>query len=251
MARVKVSTDARGCRTVLLDRADKRNALDEPFLTELLDVAASAARDETVRVVLLRSTSAIFSAGADLNEWANVDPGTAQRLSALGSRAFQALVELPVPVVAALEGAALGGGLELALACDIRIGSDACRVGFPEPQLGNSPAWGGMTRLIAAVGPALARDLLLTGDTIGAGDAHRIGILQRLCDCSEFPSKLEQLIDSIVSCDPGTLTYIKMLLGAPSQTIAAQEAAIAGFTATRAESRDRKEKFLASRRPKG
>jgi enoyl-CoA hydratase/carnithine racemase len=108
-----------------------------------------------------------------------------------------------------------------------------------------------MARLIAAVGPAFARDILLTGDTIGAADAHRIGVVQRLYDRSEFPSKLDQLIDSIVSCDPGTLTYIKMLLGAPSQTIAAQEAAIAGFTATRADSRDRKEKFLASRRPKG
>ena len=251
MARVRVSTDVRGCRTVLLDRADKRNALDEPFLSELLDVAASAASDDTVRLVLLRSTSSIFCAGADLNEWANVDPRNAQRLSALGSRAFQAFADLPVPVVAVLEGAALGGGLELALACDIRIGSDECRVGFPEPRLGNSPAWGGMARLIAAVGPAFARDILLTGDTIGAADAHRIGVVQRLYDRSEFPSKLDQLIDSIVSCDPGTLTYIKMLLGAPSQTIAAQEAAIAGFTATRAESRDRKEKFLASRRPKG
>jgi enoyl-CoA hydratase/carnithine racemase len=251
MARVRVSTDLRGCRTVLLDRVEKRNALDEPFLTELLDVPASAAHDETVRLVLLRSTSAIFCAGADRNEWSNVDPRNPQRLSALGSRAFQALADLRVPVVAALESAALGGGLELALACDIRIGSHECRVGFPEPRLGNSPAWGGMARLIAAVGPAFARDMLLTGDTVGAADAHRIGILQRLYDSSDFPSKLEQLIDSIVFCDPGTLSYIKMLLGAPSQTIAAQEAAIAGFTATRAESRDRKEKFLASRRHKG
>jgi enoyl-CoA hydratase/carnithine racemase len=251
MTRVRVSTDVRGCRTVLLDRAEKRNALDEPFLTELLDVAASAAHDETVRLILLRSTSAMFCAGADLNEWANVNPKEAHRLSALGSRAFQALADLPVPVVAALEGAALGGGLELALACDIRIGSHDCRVGFPEPRLGNSPAWGGMARLVAAVGPAFARDMLLTGDTISAADALRVGVLQRLYDRSEFPSKLEQLTDSIVSCDPGTLTYIKMLLGAPSQMVAAQEAAIAGFTATRAESRDRKAKFLAGHLRKG
>jgi enoyl-CoA hydratase/carnithine racemase len=251
MARLKVSTDARGCRTVLLDRPDKRNALDEAFLTELLDMAMLVSRDDSVRLVLLRSTSLIFCAGADLNEWANVDPGTAQRLSALGSRAFQALADLPVPVVAALEGAALGGGLELALACDLRIGSENCRVGFPEPRLGNSPAWGGMSRLVATVGPAFARDMLLTGDTISAAHAHRIGILQRLCDASDFPAQLEQLIDSVLVCDAGTLTYLKMLLGAPSQMIAAQEAAIAGFTATRAESRERKEKFLASRRLRG
>jgi enoyl-CoA hydratase/carnithine racemase len=101
MTRVSASTDVRGCRTVLLDRAEKRNALDEPFLIELLHVAASAAHDETVRLVLLRSTSAIFCAGADLNEWANADQKNAQRLSALRSRAFQALAGLPVPVVAA------------------------------------------------------------------------------------------------------------------------------------------------------
>jgi enoyl-CoA hydratase/carnithine racemase len=247
--RIKASTDSRGCHRILLDRGDKRNALDEPFLTELLDAAASVTRDENVRVVLLQSSSSIFCAGADLNEWANVDPRNAERLSALGSRAFQALADLPVPIVAALEGAALGGGLELALACDIRIGSQDARVGFPEPRLGNSPAWGGISRLISAVGPAFARDMLLTGDTISADHAHKIGILQRLYDRTEFPLQLEQLIDSVVACDPGTLTYMKMLLGSSSQRIAAQEAAIAGFTATRTESRERKEKFLASRRP--
>jgi enoyl-CoA hydratase/carnithine racemase len=247
--RIKASTDSRGCHRILLDRADKRNALDELFLTELLEVAASADRDERVRVVLVQSSSSIFCAGADLNEWANVDPRNAQRLSALGSQAFQALADLPVPVVAALEGAALGGGLELALACDIRIGSQDVRVGFPEPRLGNSPAWGGIARLISAVGPAFARDMLLTGDTIPATQAHKIGILQRLCDRAEFASQLDQLIESVVACDMGTLTYMKMLLGAPSQRIAAQEAAIAGFTATRTESRERKEKFLMNRRP--
>jgi enoyl-CoA hydratase len=249
MQRLKVLTDARGCRTVLLDRPDKRNALDETFLTELLDVANEAAGDKAVRVVVLRSTSSIFCAGADLNEWANLDPRTAQRLSALGGRAFQALADLPTPVVAALEGAALGGGLELALACDLRIASEHCRVGYPEPRLGNSPASGGMTRLVAAAGPAFARDMLLTGDTISAAHAHRIGVVQRLCSVTDFPAQLEALIESIVACDGDTLTYIKMLLGAPSQMIAAQEAAIAGFVATRAESRMRKEKFLARRRP--
>ena len=99
------------------------------------------------------------------------------------------------------------------------------------------------------MGPAFARDMLLTGDTIPATQAHKIGILQRLCDRAEFPSQLDQLIESVVACDKGTLNYMKMLLGAPSQRIAAQEAAIAGFTATRTESRERKEKFLASRRP--
>jgi enoyl-CoA hydratase/carnithine racemase len=248
MSRLRVETDERGCRTLWLDRPEKRNALDEAFLSELLEVAEVSSRVEAVRVVLLRSTSPMFCAGADLNDWADITPKDARRLSALGSRAFQALADLSVPVVAAMEGAALGGGLELALACDIRIGATTCRVGFPEPRLGNSPAWGGMARLVEAVGLPLARDMLLTGDVIPAVEAHRIGIIQRLCAPEDFTSRLGDLIGSIVACDGETLGYIKALLGAPAQVIAAQEAAVAGFTATSSESRARKERFLASRR---
>jgi enoyl-CoA hydratase/carnithine racemase len=248
MARVRVETDERGCRTLWLDRPDKRNALDEPFLVELLDAAEAASLEEQLRLVVLRSTSTIFCAGADLNEWADVTPKTAQRLSALGSRAFQALVDLPIPVIAGVEGPALGGGLELLLACDIRLGSTSCRLGFPEPRLGNSPAWGGVTRLVETVGIAQARNMLLTGDAIVGNEAHRIGILQRICAPEEFSAKFDDLIESVLACDRGTLTYIKALLGAPAQAILAQEAAVAGFTATRAESRERKEQFLGSRR---
>ncbi len=248
MARIRIETDGLGCRTIWLDRPEKRNALDEEFLTALLEAADATAREDDVRAVLLRSTSPLFCAGADLNEWANVGPREAQRLSALGSRAFQALADLPVPVVAVVEGAALGGGFELALACDIRIATDACRVGFPEPRLGNSPAWGGMARLVEAAGLSGARDLLLTGDVIDAADAHRRGIVQRLCRADELRGRLGDLIGSIVGCDAGTLAYVKALLGAPAQAIAAREAAVAGFTATRAESRERKERFLAGRR---
>ena len=248
MPRLRVETDERGCRTLWLDRPEKRNALDEAFLSELLAAAEATSREEAVRVVLLRSTSEMFCAGADLNEWSNISPRNAQRLSALGGRAFQALADLPVPVVAVLQGAALGGGLELALACDIRIGATTCRVGFPEPRLGNSPAWGGMRRLVEAVGVPSARDILLTGDAIPAVDAHRMGIIQRICAPEDLLARMGDLIESILASDTGTLGYIKALLGAPAQVIAAQEAAVAGFTATRTESRERKEQFLASRR---
>ena len=248
MLRLRVETDERGCRTLWLDRPEKRNALDEAFLSELLAAAEATSREEAVRVVLLRSTSEMFCAGADLNEWSNISPRNAQRLSALGGRAFQALADLPVPVVAVLQGAALGGGLELALACDIRIGATTCRVGFPEPRLGNSPAWGGMRRLVEAVGVPSARDILLTGDVIPAVDAHRMGIIQRISAPEDLLARMGDLIESILASDTGTLGYIKALLGAPAQVIAAQEAAVAGFTATRTESRERKEQFLASRR---
>jgi enoyl-CoA hydratase/carnithine racemase len=248
--RLRVETDERGCRTFWLDRAEKRNALDGQFLQELLEASLETTDDGDVRVIVLRSTSMVFCAGADLKDWADVSPAEARRLSLLGSRAFQALADVPVPVIAAIDGAALGGGLEMALACDIRIGTPDCSVGYPEPRLGNSPAWGGMARLVEAVGKGYARNLLLTGDPISGSEAFRVGILQRLKSRDDFAAGLSDLVDSVLACDGGTLSYIKSLFGQPAQLIAAQEAAIAGFTATRAESRERKEAFLAGRRKK-
>src|SRR3569833_4116313 len=102
MTGLHIETDARGCRTFWLDRPRKRNALDEALLRALLEAAEAVERDEAVRLVLLRSTSPVFCAGADLNEWADIAPSEARRLSAFGSRAFQRLADLPVPVVAVL-----------------------------------------------------------------------------------------------------------------------------------------------------
>ena len=235
--RLRIDKDALGCITFLLDRAEKRNALDAEFLDELIEEILKVSTDPGCRVVILRSSSAVFCAGADLNEWANVTPADARRLSLLGSSTFQALADLPVPVIAAM-------------ACDIRVGTPQCSVGYPEPRLGNSPAWGGMARLIEATGRAYARNMLLTGDVIPGAEAFRVGILQRMSSRENFQQGLDALVASILACDSGTLAYIKNLFGQPSQIIAAQEAAIAGFTATRQESRKRKEAFLASRSSK-
>ena len=150
-------------------------------------------------------------------------------------------------MVAAVEGPALGGGLELLLACDIRIGSTSCRVGFPDrgsaiaPHGRNGAARGSCRHRAGA-------RMLLTGDAVSANEAHRVGILQRVCAPVDFSARLDDLIASIVACDSGTLNYLKALLGVPAQGIAAQEAAVAGFTATRVESRERKKQFLAGRR---
>ena len=180
-----------------------------------MNAGRAIADDASVRAVLLRPTSPIFCAGADLHDWADVTPKEAQRLSALGSRAFQALADAPVPVVAVLEEAALGGGLELALACDLCIATRNASIGFPEPRLGNSPAWGGMSRLVDSVGPATARDMLLTGDVVSAEAAHRMGAITGLCEPAELADQLGLLVDSILACDTGTPGYIKMLSALP------------------------------------
>ncbi|RAQ95887.1 enoyl-CoA hydratase/isomerase family protein [Thermogemmatispora tikiterensis] len=233
--------------TIWLDRPQKRNALNEVMLRELMATATALQTDRSVRVVVLRSSSGVFSAGADLNEWATSSPARARELSLLGSRAFQALADLPVPVIAVLEGAALGGGLELALACDIRIGTQACLMGFPEPRLGNTPSWGGVPRLVQVVGPAFARELLLTGEVIGAQEAYRMGLLNRLFDESELTGGLKHLVESVLACEPTTLALLKAQLSGGTVEREQQEAITAGFSATQEEARRRKEAFLAQR----
>ena len=247
---LKVESDPRGCYTFLLDRPAKRNALDEVLLLALEAAADSVSKDQSARLVLLRSTSPTFCAGADLNEWADVSPAEASRLSTVGSRAFQALANLPVPTVAVLEGSALGGGLELALACDLRIGTSNARVGFPEPRLGNAPGWGGVARIIDVAGRATARQMLLTGDTLDAPEAHRLGILHRICTPEGLSAAMCALTESIVACDRGTLETLKSMLVATDGPSIADDAVLAGYTATRVESRERKAAFLVSRRGK-
>ena len=136
----------------------------------------------------------------------------------------------------------------LALAGDIRIATTNARLGFPEARLGNTPAWGGVPRLTRLVGVGSALDILLTGDPISAGQAERIGIVQRLCDPQDLETALAALIDSLLACDTATQAFIKASFGDRNALIAAQEAAIAGFTATQAAASERKQAFLASRR---
>jgi enoyl-CoA hydratase/carnithine racemase len=239
--------DGRGCFTLWLDRPKKRNALDEPALNAIAETTQTLRASKEARLLVLRSTSPVFSAGADLNEWARVGVADAARLSMVGNQAFAALTDLPIPTVALLEGPALGGGLELALACDIRVGSEACRVGFPEPRLGNAPGWGGVARLVEIAGLATARDMLLTGDALDAGAAFRVGILQRLWRAEELDAKLADLTQSILSCDFTTLSLLKATLK-PADVNMARDAALAGFDASRDEPKTRKAAFLKGRR---
>jgi enoyl-CoA hydratase/carnithine racemase len=245
---IRTDRDERGCRTIWIDRPTKRNALDEGMPKALAQAIDETLADDATRLVLLRSTSPVFNAGADLNEWADISPDDASRLSLLGGSAFQALADLPVPVIAVLEGPALGGGLELVLACDIRMGTDASSVGFPEPRLGNSPAWGGISRLVEISGRATARNLLLTGEIVEAEEAHRIGLLQRLCRANELTARLAGIVKSVLACDQETVRNLKALLCGGSQSSAVEEATMAGYNATRLESRERKAAFLAQQR---
>ncbi len=155
------------------------NALSVALLDQLGAHLEALERDPTARAVILTGDGQYFSAGADLKELGTLDLSDAPGIVAKGQGLFTRLEELRVPVVAAVNGLALGGGLELALACDLRIVGESAKLGAPEVNYGLMPSYGGTQRLPRLVGPAKARELILTGNLINAAEAVRIGLANR------------------------------------------------------------------------
>ena len=172
--------------TVTVDRPRARNALSSPVLTELLGVCSSLGDDPAVAgIVLTGAPGPAFVAGADIREMAALDPDEGARFGALGQEVTRALEALPVPVIACVDGYALGGGCELALACDFVYATPKAVFGQPEVLLGLIPGFGGCVRLRRQVGPGRARELIYTGRHVDAAEAQRIGLVTELFDSRE------------------------------------------------------------------
>lgn len=173
--------DADGIVLITIDRPEKRNALNLAMVTELGEAFRIATQDRAIKALVLTGAGdKAFVAGADIGELANLGAVDAERLSRRGQEVFRALETLRKPSVAAVNGYALGGGLELAMACTIRIATPEARLGQPEVKLGIVPGYGGTQRLPRLVGRGRALDLLLTGEPIGAAEAHRIGLVNAI-----------------------------------------------------------------------
>lgn len=168
-----------------LNRPAKANALDQHLITALDDLAARVRADEARTwgaLVLTGAGAKAFSAGADISELDGISGSAARQQMRRGQAVFGRLEELPVVVIAAVNGVALGGGLELAMAADIRIAAPAARLGQPEITLGNLPGWGGTQRLPRLVGRGAATELILTGDLISAEQARALGLVDHVAD---------------------------------------------------------------------
>jgi enoyl-CoA hydratase len=169
--------------TVTIDRQDALNALDVATLTELRDRVRELADDAAVRAVVLTGAGEkAFVAGADIKYMSGLDPDQAKEWGALGHEAGRLLETMPKPTIAAINGFALGGGCELALACDIRYASARAKLGQPEINLGIVPGWGGTQRLARVCGVGVAKDLVFTGRTIDADEALRVGLVNAIAD---------------------------------------------------------------------
>ncbi len=178
---VRTETDEDGIAVVVIDRQDKLNALNADVIAALGDTFAALRGSSDVRgVILTGAGNKAFVAGADIAELAEMDPLSGIRVSRAGQQVFRAIEQMPRPVIAAVNGFALGGGLELALACHLRTASSRARFGLPEVKLGIIPGYGGTIRLPRLVGRARAIEMILTGDMIDAAEAHRIGLVNHV-----------------------------------------------------------------------
>jgi enoyl-CoA hydratase len=176
-------TVAAGLGTVVINRPEKLNALDLVTFRELEGIAQAVRHDRGIRglLVMARGERA-FSAGADINDLTGVDSEEARSRATYRRFVLQDLAELPVPSVAVVEGLAMGGGVELALACTFRVASPSARFSFPEIKLGLMPGAGATQRLPRVIGTARALDMMLTARVIDAAEALRIGLVDRVAD---------------------------------------------------------------------
>ncbi|MGE5568012.1 MAG: enoyl-CoA hydratase-related protein [Rhodospirillales bacterium] len=186
-SRIAFELSEDGIALVAINRPEKLNALDSAVIAELDDAFARAGADDAVKgLILTGAGEKAFAAGADIAELAGKTPVQAREASMAGQRAFRRLELMAKPSVAAINGFALGGGLELAMCCTVRVASEDARLGQPEVRLGMIPGYGGTQRLPRLVGRGRALEMLLTGEPVDAGEALRIGLVDHVVPRAEL-----------------------------------------------------------------
>jgi len=196
-----------GILVITIDRPRVLNALNAQTVGEIADAFHAARFDDAVKAVILTGAGEkAFVAGADISELAQATPMSGKATSEKGQRAFLAIERFPKPVIAAINGFALGGGCELALACHIRIASENAQLGLPEVTLGIIPGYGGTQRMARLLGKGKALELILTGDRIGAADAERIGLVNKVVPADQLMQTCEEFARRIMSRGPLAVT---------------------------------------------
>jgi enoyl-CoA hydratase len=184
---------------VTINREQKLNALNKDTLAELSDVISFAVQQDEVRGILLTGAGGkAFVAGADISEFSSYNAEQGEALARTGQeKVFDAIENCPKPIVAAINGFALGGGLELALACHIRVASENAKLGLPEVSLGLIPGYGGTQRLTQVVGKGKAIEMIATADMISADQAQDIGLVNYVVPQNELIAKAEEILNKI------------------------------------------------------
>lgn len=187
-----------GISTVTINRPDKLNAMNIDVANELIDVFTGINADSDIRCVILTgSGDKAFSAGADISYMSKITPDEAVTYAKLGQQVTNTIEQTSQPVIAAVNGFALGGGCEVAMSCDVRIASDRARLGQPEVTIGIPPGWGGTQRLMRLVGIAHAKDLVYTGRMIKADEAASMGLVNRVVPHNDLMGEAKSMANLI------------------------------------------------------
>ncbi len=205
------------------------NILDTKMLVELEDSLNEFETDEQVRAVVITGEKN-FCAGANIKELKEKHPEEAEVFSRLGHKVFNQVENMGKPVVAAVSGYALGGGCELALACDIRIASEGAKFGLPEVNIGLIPGFGGTQRLTRLVGIGKAKELILTGKIIDAKEAEAIGLVNRVVRDEELMGKAEEMAQVLAEKSPVTVKIAKSLINRNQEIKKGLEMEIVSFS---------------------
>jgi enoyl-CoA hydratase len=200
---LKLTFDDEGVAWVTIDRPKQLNALNTEVVEELRVAVSDLIDDpETEAIVITGGGDKAFVAGADIAELAELSAHEARGLSLNGQDVLATIENCPKPVIAMINGFALGGGLELALACHLRVAATTAKLGLPEVSLGLIPGFAGTVRLARLAGPGVAREWILTGDQYGAEEAHRVGVVTRVAPPERLREEVQKLCATIMKRSP-------------------------------------------------
>ncbi|MBI2397526.1 MAG: enoyl-CoA hydratase/isomerase family protein [Xanthomonadales bacterium] len=245
---------AGGIRSITINRPDKLNALNRETVSELRSAFDQAATDPRVRVIVLAgSGTKAFVAGADIAELARLSPVEALEFSRYGQELMLRIERFGKPVIAKIQGFALGGGMELAMSCHLRIASDAAKIGQPEINLGILPGFGGTQRLLRLAGRSAALELCLLGHHIGAQRAYELGALTRVVAADQLDAEVQKLAEQLAASAPQAIRGVldAVLIGGETHIEAGLDYESQAFAicAATADMKEGTSAFLEKRKP--